>query len=199
MVSPSTTFSDSQNMARNRVRQDRRAALSRTLDFLMRLSNFFFLGGCFFLLVGLSTTSLKKEDSSKSSPVLLLQSEEAPQMLSDNKAPAKTKPVFLNWFLFAFFVFIHYHWETIAQTIQLFRGQGAAVELEDARSSHPVENVPASSSEDRRSALPVENTARRSSDDVENMPAWSMEDIIWGMTCSLTGLVASLYLIVVQE
>ena len=147
-------------------------------------------------------------------------------MLSDNKAPAKTKPVFLNWFLFAFFVFIHYHWETIAQTIQLFRGQGAAVELEDARSSHPVENVPASSSEDRRSALPVENTDRRSSDDVENvqasssedrrtdhpventdrrssddvenMPAWSMEDIIWGMTCSLTGLVASLYLIVVH-
>ena len=196
MVSPSTTSSESLNMASNRVRQDRRTALSRTHDILMRVSYFCFLGGCFFLLVGLSSTSLKKKDSSKSSPVLLLQSEDAPQLLEDDKASAQTPPVFLNWFLVSFFVVIHYYWETIAQTIQLFRGQDASVEL---RSSHNVENAPASSSEDRRSAHSMENTDRRSSDDVEDMPAWSMGDIILGMACSLTGLVVSVYQVVMQE
>ena len=194
MVSPSSTSSESLNMVGNRVRQDRRAALSRTLDFLMRVSYFCFLGGCFFLLVGLSSTSLKKKDSSKSSPVLLLQSEDAPQLLEDDKASAQTPPVFLNWFLVSFFVVIPYYWETLARTIQLFRGQDASVEL---RSSHNVENVPASSSED--SAHSMENTDRRSSDDVEDMSAWSMGDIILGMAYSLTGLVVSVYQVVMQE
>ena len=117
-------------------------------------------------------------------------------MLNDDKASAKTQQFYLQWFLVAFFIAIHYYWETIAQAIRRFRGQGAAVEL---RSSHPMENVPAFSSEDRRTAHSVENIARRSSHPVENIPAWSMEDIILRMTCCLTGLMVNAYIIVVQE